>query len=83
MNNEKNNVYELYSKISNDLIYKFKASGVNPNDVSIDTGISSETMLDLLFNADKGDFLAYREIDSSIKRLTKNRSDSIDFVAKK
>ena len=71
--NEKNKLISLYSEMSDKLINDLRISKVSPNEVALDVGVSSEKMLDLLFNSDKGDYLAYREIDASIKKLTKNK----------
>ena len=65
----------LYTEISDKIINELRITKINPNDVALDVGVSSEKMLDLLFNSDNGDYLAYREIDASIKKLTKSRSE--------
>jgi len=65
----------LYTEMSDKIINELRMTKINPNDVALDVGVSSEKMLDLLFNSDNGDYLAYREIDASIKKLTKSRSE--------
>jgi len=77
-NEELKPLLTLYRKMSNELIYNIRDNGIDPTEVAIDSGISSEKMLELLVNSDKGDYLAYKELDDSVKRLSKRKEKTIE-----
>ena len=81
MNNLNKNQLEklskLYDKMSLDIINTLKDSNLDPNDVAHESGLSSDKMLELLFDSKNGDYLAYREMDESIKRLSKIKKDEL------
>ena len=68
-------LFMLYEKISNELISDMRKNNLNPNDVALETGITSEYMLNLLVTPTNGDYLAYKSIDTSVKKLSKKKVD--------
>lgn len=70
----KEELLKLYDKMSLFILREIKNNNVDPLEVAHESGLSSDKMLEVLCNNSKGDYLAFREMDVSIKKLVKERN---------
>ena len=77
-NEELKPLFNLYRKMSDEIIYDIRNNDIDPSEVAIESGISAERMLELLVNSDKGDYLAYKGMDESVKKLSKRKEKTIE-----
>lgn len=62
----------LYKDMSNDILNQLRNSDVDPQDVELDSEITPEELLDLLA-IKSPDYLLYRKVNASIKKLSKRK----------
>ena len=77
-NIEKIELKKLYDEMSTFIVKEIKYNKVDPVDVAHESGISADEMLEILFDEEKGDYLAFREMNVSIKKLVKERNTRLE-----